>query len=182
MVYINNKKIIFFKSSARKTNASASVQYIIDHFNIDKIILIGTTAGINKKYNLGDIVLPTIFVNGDCDFIEKGESFKDKFITKIDLLKYNISSSITICSSDRPLIYKEDSILMNQNNVDIRDMEAYAVANICNLNKTELVVIKGITDYPGDYEEPSEEQYLEYKNNVPIVMEKILKEYLNKYI
>ena len=61
-------------------------------------------------------------------------------------------------------------------------MESGAIANICSLNHTELVIIKGITDFPGNYEADDERQYLEYKENVPKVMEKILKDYINCFI
>ena len=66
--------------------------------------------------------------------------------------------------------------------IDARDMESVAVGNVCKTNNIELVIIKGITDFPGDYEESSEEQYLEYKSNIPKAMDKILREYLERFI
>ncbi len=179
---INNKKVLIYKCGARKSNASASTQYMIDKFNLQKIILIGTTAGINKKYKLLDILIPDVAIQGDCNFVEKGEQFQDKFITNIDLSKYDMIATSTIASFDKPLIYKTDCELMEKNKIDIRDMESGAIANICKLNKIELVIIKGITDFPGDYEVDDERQYLEYKENVPKVMNKILKDYLAKFI
>ena len=71
---------------------------------------------------------------------------------------------------------------MSDHSVDIRDMESGAIANICKLNNVEIIIIKGITDFPGNYEMTDENQYLEYKENVPKVMNKILKEYLKKFI
>ena len=61
-------------------------------------------------------------------------------------------------------------------------MESGAVANICRLNGTELVIIKGITDFPGNYDPDDERQYLEYQENVPKVMEKILKNDLCDFV
>lgn len=57
-IMINDKKTLIYKCGARKSNASASTQYMIDKFNLEKIILIGTTAGINKNYSLLDIFNP----------------------------------------------------------------------------------------------------------------------------
>ena len=179
---INDKKVLVYKCGARKSNASASTQYMIDKFNLDKIILIGTTAGVNSNYKLLDILIPNIAIQGDCNFAEKGEPFHEKFITSINLSKYNCNESATICSFDKPLIYKEDCKIMVEHNVDIRDMESGAIANICKLNNVEIVIIKGITDFPGNYEVTDERQYLEYKENVPKVMDKILKEYLQRFI
>ena len=39
-----NKDVIFFRTGIRKTAASGAVQYMIDHFEINEIILIGTCA------------------------------------------------------------------------------------------------------------------------------------------
>ena len=181
-VTINHKKVLMYKCGVRKSNASASTQYIIDKFHLEKIILIGTTAGINKKYKLIDILVPTKVIQGDCDFIEKGDTFQDKFITNIDLSKYRIDEKSTIASFDKPLIYKEDSKLMSKNNIDIRDMESAAIANICKFNNVEIIIIKGITDFPGDYEVTDERQYLEYKENVPKVMDKIMRQYLENFL
>ena len=179
---INGKEVLIYICGVRRSNSSASTQYMIDKFNLDKIILIGTTAGVNKKYNIQDVLIPTKMIQGDCDFIENGESFSEKFIVRLDLSSYNIINDITIASFDKPLIYKSDSQLMIKNKVDIRDMEAASVANVCKLNNIELIVIKGITDFPDNYEPTDENQYLEYMKNVPIVMNKILNDFLKKFI
>ena len=180
--HINDKAVLIYKCGARKSNASASTQYIIDRFSPEKIILIGTAAGISKNYSLLDILVPDTAIQGDCNFIEKGQPFEDRFITHIDLSKYDVPSASTIASFDKPLIFKADCELMEKYKVDIRDMESGAIANICKLNSTEIVIIKGITDFPGNYEQDDERQYLDYKENVPKVMENILKKYLCCFI
>ena len=178
----NGKPVLVYKCGARKSNASASTQYIIDQFSPEKIILIGTAAGINKQYSLLDILVPDTAIQGDCSFIEKGEPFEDRFITRIDLSEYDVTASSTIASFDKPLIFRADCELMGKYKVDIRDMESGAIANICRLNHTEIVIIKGITDFPGNYDPKDERQYFEYKENVPKVMEKILDEYLCHFV
>ena len=89
----NGKPVLVYKCGARKSNASASTQYIIDQFSPEKIILIGTAAGINKQYSLLDILVPDTAIQGDCSFIEKGEPFEDRFITRIDLSEYDVTAS-----------------------------------------------------------------------------------------
>ena len=71
---------------------------------------------------------------------------------------------------------------MRKNNVDIVDMESAAIAEVCKLNNTELVIIKGISDFPGHYEVDDERQYQEFVENVPKVMEKILNDYITDFI
>ena len=71
---------------------------------------------------------------------------------------------------------------MEQYKADIRDVESGAIANICKLNNTEIVIIKGITDFPGNYDPDDERQYLEYRDNVSKAMERILKDDLCSFI
>ena len=52
------EEVIIYKCGARKMNCSASTQYMIDHFNLDKIIVAGTCAGIDDNYNDLDIFFP----------------------------------------------------------------------------------------------------------------------------
>ena len=179
---INGKTVLIFKCGARKSNASASTQYIIDRFNPEKIILIGTAAGVNNQYNLTDILIPDTAIQSDGDFIEKGQAFRDRNITHIDLTKYSVAGNVTIVSRDKPLIFKEDCELLGKYHVDICDMEAAAVANICQLNSTEIVILKGISDFPGNYDPADERQYQEFVENVPKVMGKILNDYLCHFI
>lgn len=174
---INNKEVIFFKTGSRKIRSAGATQYLIDHYKLEKVLLIGTAAGVNHKYNLKDVLVPSIIVSGDTSFIEKGEGFNNKYVIDLDN-----ESNIIIYSSDKPLIYKEDVENLLNNNVTLYDMEAFSVVDICKINNIDIKVIKGITDFPGDYSSDDEKQYLEYKENVNIVMKKILDNYLEKYI
>lgn len=57
-IEIDNKEVIFYLGGVRKMNASASTQYMIYHFNLTKIIVAGTCAGINDSYSQLDIFIP----------------------------------------------------------------------------------------------------------------------------
>ena len=179
---MNGKEVLIFKSGPRKSNASASVQYIIDRFNPEKLILAGTAAGVNNRYSLTDILVPDTAIQSDGDFIERGQPFRDKNITHIDLSKYSVKGNQTIASRDKPIVFKEDCELLGKYNIDICDMEAAAVANVCHINNKELVILKGISDFPANYDPTDERQYQEFVENVPRVMARILNEYIGKFI
>ena len=49
------KDLIFYRCGVRKMKCSAATQYIIDHFNLSKVIVIGTCAGIDSNYKILDI-------------------------------------------------------------------------------------------------------------------------------
>ena len=55
---INNKDIVFFRSGSKKVYAASSSQYMIDKFNLKKIICIGTCTQINDDLDYNDIIIP----------------------------------------------------------------------------------------------------------------------------
>ena len=64
--YIKDKECIFYKCTGRKVISSSATQYMIDHYNLNKVILIGTCAGIDDKYKPLDIFVPNLAVQYDC--------------------------------------------------------------------------------------------------------------------
>jgi adenosylhomocysteine nucleosidase/adenosylhomocysteine/aminodeoxyfutalosine nucleosidase len=62
------------------------------------------------------------------------------------------------------------------------DMESAPIAYICKVNNVECIIIKGISDFPSNYAFNDSEQFQEYVRNVPVVLEKICSEYLEKFI
>ncbi len=63
---ISNKQVIFYRCNVRKTPSSLAIQYMIDHFNLTKIIVVGTCAGIDIKYKQYDIIIQYLAVQSDC--------------------------------------------------------------------------------------------------------------------
>ena len=48
---INDKEVLLYRCYIRKVASAASTQYMIDHFNLERIIVAGTCAGVDKRYN-----------------------------------------------------------------------------------------------------------------------------------
>ena len=180
---INNKEVIFYRCGTRKTKSSGATQYMIDKFNLSKIIVIGTCAGVDESYSLLDIFLPNKVVQADCTYLENGDSFKEDFIVDIDLSKLDFNYNTCILgSSDKPMIHKEICDLMLKKNLTIIDMESSPIAYICKVNNVKCIIIKGISDFPGKYDVSDENQFNEYVVNIPKVITKILTDYLEKII
>ena len=57
-------------------------------------------------------------------------------------------------------------------------MESAAIGLVCKLNNVECVAVKGITDYPVDENNIYAEQMNTFETNTPLVIEKILNNYL----
>ena len=81
----------------------------------------------------------------------------------------------------------DDYLVLKENNITIVDTEAAGIAYVCKMNNVDVLIIKGISDFPLDENQTSkkisyEEQYEIFIKNVPIVMNKIFDEYLDKII
>lgn len=181
---INNSNVIFYRCGTRKTKSSGATQYMISNFDLSKIIVIGTAAGMNNNFDLLDIFIPNKAVQVDCTYLENGDDFKEDYIVDINLSNYkNIDfKTCIIGSQDKPMIHKETCELLEQKNLTLVDMESAPIAYICKVNNVECIIIKGISDFPKNYEITDEKQFQEYVNNVPKVMNKICNEYLEKFI
>lgn len=177
------EKVIFYRCGVRKMNSSASTQYMIDHFNLNKIIVIGTCAGIDNKYNNLDIFFPNKLVQYDCTVKETEPLIKDSFTVKISTEKFDNINTGTLGTADKPVVMWNDYIELKNNNITIADTESAAIAYICKANNIECVVIKGISDFPTNElestkEDSHEEQLNLFLTNMPIVMNKIIDNYL----
>lgn len=176
-----NKEVVFYQSGYRKVNSSGAAQYMIDKFKLNKIVVIGTCAGINRQYKILDILMPTIAVQCDCTVKEIEPLIKQRFVVN---LKEASLEEIRIGTLDKAVVMWKDFEELQENHIDIADCESAAVAYICKLNHVECSIIKGISDFPICQEQGKENktQIAIYEQNTPIIMKKILENYLIKEI
>ena len=144
---IDNKEVVFYLGGVRKMNASASTQYMIDHFNLAKIIVAGTCAGINDSYSQLDIFIPNKAVQYDCTVKETEPLIKDSFTVLNNFENESILTG-TIGTADKPVVMWKDYLELKENNITIADTESAAIMYICRANDVECIVIKGISDFP----------------------------------
>lgn len=185
---ISKKKLIFYSTGVRKANGVGGNQYMISTFNLVKVIVAGTCAGIDLKFNNLDVFVPNKAVQYDCTVKEVEPLIKKSFIINIDLSKYNSTHNKgTIGTADKAVVMWKDYLELKQHQITIADTEAAAIAYICKKNNVEFIIIKGISDFPIDERDTDKyvsnnEQINVYLENTPKVMEKIFKDYLNYFI
>ena len=183
-----DKDIVVYRSNVRKVASAGCTQYMIDKFSLKRLIVIGTCAGVDHKFNNGDIVIPNKLVQYDCTVRETEPLIKEKFNVDIDLSKLSFKYNTgTLGTSDKPLVMWNDYLMVRDNSITIVDTEAAGIGYICKINNIPVIVIKGISDFPTNEEESDKmtshkEQYNIFINNVPIIMNKIFNEYFDKVI
>ena len=177
---ISDKTIILVEAGVGKVNAARTTQILIDKFDIDAVINIGSAGAANDKLNIGDIVIGKKLVQHDFD------------ITAFGHPKGYISNAGQYFSSDRKLIEKMENAIKNLENKDFNilvgtiasgdifctdsnmkekikskfeadaiEMEGAAIAQVCKLDNIPFIVIRGISDSPNGNNNITFEQYLE---------------------
>lgn len=180
-IHLYDNDVVFYRCGVRKVNCSASTQYMIDHFNLSKVIVAGTCAGIDDNYKTLDIFIPNKLVQYDCTVKETEPLIKDSFTVAFDLTNLSGVNTGTLGTADKPVVMWKDYIELKNNGITIADTESAAIAYICKANNIECIVIKGISDFPTNEiskEESYEGQLNVFLTNIPIIMNSILDNYL----
>ena len=177
------KDIVFFRSWIRKINASAAAQYMIDKFNLEKLIVIGTCTSSNEGLNYGDIIIPSKVIDYDYIIRELEEEIDEELYLVPDQVSMpNEYYDGVLGTSDKALVLWSDYTFLASNSIDASDLESYAVLKICKTNNVKCIIIKGVTDKPMRSMDGYNEQLDVYEENLPIVMKKIIEEYFIEVI
>lgn len=182
-ISLYGEELVFYRCGVRKMNCSASTQYMIDHFNLKKIIVAGTCAGIDPNFKNLDIFFPNKLVQYDCTVKETEPLIKDSFTICLNTDAMSNLNTGTLGTADKPVVTWKDYLELKDNDITIADTESAAIAFICKANNIECVVIKGISDYPTNEQETTkedshEEQLNTFLTNIPLIMNDIIDNYL----
>ena len=177
------KDIVFFRSGIRKINASAAAQYMIDKFNLEKLIVIGTCTSSNDGLHYGDIIIPSKVIDYDYIIRELEEEIDEELYLVPDQVSMpNEYYDGVLGTSDKALVLWSDYTFLASNSIDASDLESYAVLKICKTNNVKCIIIKGVTDKPMRSMDGYNEQLDVYEVNLPTVMKKIIEEYFIEVI
>lgn len=174
---INGKKYIIVRSGVGKVNSARTTQVLIDKFDIEYIINVGSAGAINDTLNIGDIVIGENLVQHDFDVTafgrdkgyipDTGKFFKaeEKLIEKcknikierVNIIKGTIASGDIFCTD----VDKKNKI-KKEFNADCIEMEGAAIAQVCFLNKIPFIIIRSISDIPNGNNQIDFNQFLEF--------------------
>ena len=186
---LNNKKCLLVKCGIGKVNAARTTQILIDKFNIDHIINLGSAGALNDKLKIGDIVVGEKLIQHDFDLTPFG--YEKGYIPNVGKVFESGKSLIEKCKSIKiddinivpGVIASGDIFLNNVNmkekiknkfNADCAEMEGASIAQVCNLNNVPFVVIRSISDIPNGNNEIDFEKYLDFASkNCAKFIEKI---------
>lgn len=191
---INSTEVVLVEAGIGKVNAARTTQILIDNFNIDAIINVGSAGSANDELDIGDIVIGDKIVQHDFDitafghpkgFISNVGQYIESSSTLIEKMKQTISKMNdnefkikigTIASGDifcTELKMKEK--IRNKFNADAIEMEGAAIAQVCKLDNLPFLIIRSISDKPDGNNNITFDQFLEKASKR---CAKIIKEFL----
>lgn len=161
---INGKACIVSKSGVGKVNAARSTQIMIDKFNPEFIINIGSAGALEPNLEIGDIVISDSCIQHDVDITAfghpKGYIAGVRYLQAdsglIERCKKAIEQSVdskyktyigTVASGDQFISSLEKKQeLYKEFNAWCAEMEGAAIAHVCHLCEVPFVVIRSISD------------------------------------
>ena len=164
---ISGKDVVLTKSGVGKVNAARVTQIMIDNFNLELVINVGSAGALNPMLNIGDVVIANGLVQHDFDITAFGHSkgyitgigniiYSDSKIIKkmqqsiknIEDKTYKVETGI-IASGD---IFCTDVAMKDKIyakfNADCVEMEGAAIAQVCLLDEIPFLIIRSISDTP----------------------------------
>lgn len=192
---INDSEIVLVEAGVGKVNAARVTQILIDNFDIEAIINVGSAGAANDELEIGDIVIGHKLVQHDFDITAFGHpkgyiSNVGQFMESDDVLIEKMEQTIskmqenefkikigTIASGDifcTELKMKEK--IRNKFGTDAIEMEGAAIAQVCKLDEMPFLVIRSISDKPSGNNNITFDQFLKKASKR---CAKIIKEFLN---
>ena len=176
---IGSKACILVQSGIGKVNAARTTQVLIDNFEIESIINVGSAGAINDLLEIGDVVIakhvvqhdfditafdhPKGYITDIGDYIECDEKLIRQFKELIKSLSNSeyktkigiIASGDIFCTEER---MKEKINFKFQ--ADVVDMECAAIAQVAILDKIPFISIRSVSDVPNGSNEKTFEENL----------------------
>ncbi len=158
------KNVVIVKSGVGKVFASMICQYIIDEFNVKKILFTGVGGALNNELNIGDVVISIDSVHHDFNATPLG--FKRGHISytnyrffkaEENLIELALKTDISpnkifkgrILTGDQFFTQTDKinkSYLKEELNGDCIEMEGAAIAQVSVINEIPHLIIRTISD------------------------------------
>ena len=165
---ISDKECVLVECGIGKVNAARTTQILIDNYDIEYVVNIGTAGGVDTSLNVTDVVIGQKLAQHDFDITAFGREkgfitgvgkyvFSDeKLVKKCKEAMENIDQDNsykvligTIASGD---IFCTDRNMANEIQKEFGalcvEMEGAAIGQICMLDNVPFIVIRSISDSP----------------------------------
>jgi len=149
---IGSRKVTLFHSGWGKISAAATAQYVIDRFQPDLLVNLGTCGGFEGRIERGTIILVGKTIVYDIfEQMTDGSEETAFYTTDVDLswlprvLPTPVLRGLLI-SGDRDIIVEDIPMLVKKFGAVAADWESGAIAWVAGRSHVHTLILRGVTD------------------------------------
>lgn len=178
--YFENQGATFFHGGWGKISAAATAQYVIDRFQPELLVNLGTCGGFEGRIERGAIILvdKTIVYDIVEQMTDTDEAIKH-YSTKLDLawlprvLPHPVLRGLLV-SADRDIVIADIPGLVKRYNAVAADWESGSIAWVAGRNNARLLILRGVSDLVNPEEGEAYGNYELFIQRTREIMKKLL--------
>jgi adenosylhomocysteine nucleosidase len=147
--------LTFFHGGWGKISAAATAQYVIDHFQPDLLVNLGTCGGFEGAIDLGTIILvDRTLVYDILEQMGDPDEAIAAYTTRLDLawlsepLPGDLQRGLLV-SADRDIVVADIPMLTSRFGALAADWESGAIAWVADKNRVRCLILRGVSDLVG---------------------------------
>ena len=153
-ITLNIQRVTLFHGGWGKISAAATAQYVIDHFNPDLLVNLGTCGGFTGRIETGTIILvERTLVYDIIEQMGDGAEAVEHYSTDIDLswIDHEQLPAVRglLVSADRDIIVEDIPMLIEKYDAVAADWESGAIAWVAQKNNTRVLILRAVSDLVG---------------------------------
>ena len=152
--------LTLFHGGWGKISAAATAQYVIDHFQPDLLINLGTCGGFSGRIATGTVILVERTIVYDIiEQMTETSAAIEQYSTEIDLSWLPDDGPWTmddkkvmrglLVSADRDIVTEDIPMLIKKYDAVAADWESGAIAWVAQQNRTRLLILRAVSDLVG---------------------------------
>jgi adenosylhomocysteine nucleosidase len=149
---LDTQRLTLFHGGWGKISAAATAQYVVDHFQPELIVNLGTCGGFEGRIERGTIILVEKTIVYDIiEQMSDSDEAIEHYSTKLDLsfLPRILPSPVLrglLISADRDIVSSDIPSLIKKYNAVAADWESGAIAWVAQKNGVKCLILRGVTD------------------------------------
>ncbi|MCE9646206.1 MAG: 5'-methylthioadenosine/S-adenosylhomocysteine nucleosidase [Chloroflexi bacterium] len=147
--------VLLFHGGWGKIAAAATTQYVIDHFEPDLLVNLGTCGGFEGRIETGTVILvERTLVYDIVERMGDGAEAIKHYGSSLDLswLSPNVPHPILrglLVSADRDIVEADIPMLIRKYDAVAADWESGAIAWVAQRNEMPLLILRAVSDLVG---------------------------------
>ena len=147
--------LTYFHGGWGKISAAATAQYVLDHFQPDLLVNLGTCGGFEGRIETGALILVerTLVYDIIEQMADPDEAIRH-YATEMDLswllvpLPEIVQRGLLV-SADRDIVVDDIPMLVSRFDAVAADWESGAIAWVANKNRVRCLILRGVSDVVG---------------------------------